>query len=167
LIFALLLAPAIGLVTIAAVMAPAAYVQSSYPDGRVLVEAGFLMTVMLIFIGVLVGTIFSQLQLWAEEAVPPYLQVLVALFTIILLLYPLYEMRKNTTLLPEYQTRAAAWDVRDARIRAERQRGNFDIQEVANNAPANLTDFKPDRSDWINTCATWFYDINSITANNP
>jgi len=167
LIFALLLAPAIGFVNIAAVMAPAAYVQSSYPDGRVLVESGFLMTAMLIFMGVLTGIIFSQLHLWAEESIPPYLQGLVALVAIILLLYPLYDARKNAALLPEYQARAVSWDARDARIRAARQRGIFDIQEIANNAPANLTDLKPDHNDWINTCATWFYDINSISANNP
>jgi Family of unknown function (DUF6056) len=167
LFFILLLAPVIGFVTIAAVMTPAAYAQSSYPDGRVLVEASFLMTVLLVFMGTLTGIIFSQLHQWAGEPVPTHLQGLVAVIAIILLLYPLHDARKNITLLPEYQARAISWDRRDARIRRARQEGALNIQEVANNAPAGLTDLKPDQNDWINRCATWFYDINSITANNP
>jgi len=167
LVLMLLLTPVFGFVLISAIMAPAAYVQSSYPDDRVLVEAGFLAAVILIILGILTGVIFSQLHQWAGEGVPSYLESLVALLAIILLLYPLYDARKNISLLPEFQARAVSWDARDVRIRAARQRGIFDIQEVANNAPANLTDLKPDHNDWINTCATWFYDINSISANNP
>jgi len=163
----LLLTPVVGFVLISAVMAPAAFVQSSYPDDRVLVEAGFLAAVFLIILGILAGVIFSQLHQWAGEGVPSYLESLVALLAIIFLLYPLYDIRKNIFLLPEFQARAVSWDARDVRIRAARQRGIFDIQEVANNAPANLTDLKSDHNDWINTCATWFYDINSISANNP
>ena len=167
LVLMLLLTPVVGFALISAVMAPAAYVQSSYPDDRVLVEAGFLAAIILIILGILTGVIFGQLHQWAGEGVPAYLEGIVALLAIILLLYPLYDARKNFSLLSEYQARAASWDARDVRIRAARQRGIFDIQEVANNAPANLTDLKPDHNDWINKCATWFYDINSISANNP
>jgi hypothetical protein len=167
LVLALLLVPATGFVTIAVVMTPAAYIQSSYPDGRVLVQAGFIMASMLMIMGVLTGVMLSLLHRWAEEPVPPYLQGLVALLAVILLLYPLYDARKNTALLPEYRARAVSWDARDAHIRAARQKGIFDIQEKGLNAPYELTEMKPDPADWVNICATWFYDIKSITAGTP
>lgn len=158
----LFLAPAVGFVLVAAVMAPAAYVQSSYPDDRVLVEAGFLMAVMLIIMGVLAGIIFSQLHLWAEEAIPTHLQALVAMFAIVLLLYPLYDARKNVALLHEFQARAASWDARDARIRAARQSGEFVVMVKGFNAPGNLAEFQVDPGDWVNQCASSFYDVSQI-----
>lgn len=158
----LFLAPVAGFGLVAAVMAPAAYVQSSYPDDRVLVEAGFVMAVMLVFWGALVGVIFRQLHLWAEEAVPFHLQILVALFVIVLLLYPLYDARKNAALLPEFQARAASWDSRDARIRAARQSGEFVIAVKGFNAPGSLAEFQVDPGDWVNQCASSFYDVSQI-----
>jgi hypothetical protein len=158
----LLLAPVVGFVLVAAVMAPAAYVQSSYPDDRVLVEAGFLMAVMLVFFGALVGMIFRQLHLWAEEAIPFYLQIMVALFAVVLLLYPLYDARKNIALFPKFQARAASWDSRDARIRAARQSGEFVNAVKGFNAPGNLAEFQVDPGDWVNQCASSFYDVSQI-----
>ena len=158
----LFLAPAVGFVLVAAVMAPAAYVQSSYPDDRVLVEAGFVTAVMLIFIGALMGLIFSQLHLWANEAIMPLLQGLVALLAFILLLYPLYAVQKNAALLPEFQARAASWDARDARIRTARQSGEFVIMVKGFNAPGNLAEFNVNSDDWVNQCASSFYDVSQI-----
>jgi hypothetical protein len=162
LILALLLVPAAGFVTIAVIMAPSAYIQSSYPDGRVLVQASFLMAIMLMITGVLTGIIFSLLHKWAEEPVPLYLQWLVASFVFILLLYPLYDARKNVALLPEYQARAISWDARDARIRAARQSGEFTVVVKGFNAPGNLAEFQTDPRDWVNQCAASFYDVKII-----
>ena len=158
----LFLAPAVGFALVAAVMAPAAYIQSSYPDDRVLVEAGFVMTVMFIFIGAVMGLIFNQLHLWAEEVVPFYLQITVALFAIVLLLYPLYDARKNAAFLPEFQARAASWDARDAKIRAARQSGEFTVVVKGFNAPGSLFEFNINSEDWVNQCAASFYDVSQI-----
>jgi hypothetical protein len=158
----LFLTPAVGFVLVAAVMAPAAFVQSSYPDDRVLVEAGFVMAVMLFFLGASAGVIFRQLHLWAEEVVPTHLQALVAMFAIVLLLYPFYDARKNAALLHEFQARAASWDTRDARIRAARQSGEFVIAVKGFNAPGGLAEFQVDPGDWVNQCAASFYDVKQI-----
>jgi hypothetical protein len=163
----LFLAPAVGFVLVAAVMAPAAYVQSSYPDDRVLVEGGFVIAVMLIFMGALMGLIFSQLHLWAEEVFPTHLQALVAMFAIVLLLYPIYDAKKNAALLPEFQERAASWDARDARIRAARQSGEFVIAVKGFNAPGGLAEFQVDPGDWVNQCASSFYDVSQIKVGGP
>lgn len=162
LVLALLFIPAAGFVLIAVVMTPAAYIQSSYPDGRALVQAGFLMAVVLIIIGVLIGVIFTQLHQWAEEPVPPYLHGLVALLVVILLLYPVYDARKNAALLPEYRARAVSWDARDARIRAARQSGESMVVVKGFNAPGNLAEFQTDPKDWVNQCAASYYDLKII-----
>jgi hypothetical protein len=162
LVMALFLMPAAGFVTIAFIMIPAAYIQSSYPDGRVLVQAGFLMAVMLMVIGVLAGILFSLLHRWAEDPVPPYLQWLVASLAVILLLYPLYDAWRNAALLPEYRARAESWDARDARIRAARQSGEFKIVVKGFNAPGNLAEFQTDPEDWVNQCGASFYDVSQI-----
>jgi hypothetical protein len=147
---------------ISAVMAPAAYVQSSYPDDRVLVEAGFLAAVILIILGVLTGVIFSQLHQWAGEGVPSYLESLVALLAIIFLLYPLYDARKNISILPEFQARAVSWDKRDAKIRAARLSGDLTVVVKGFNAPGSLFEFNINSEDWVNQCAASFYDVNQI-----
>jgi hypothetical protein len=162
LIMMLFLAPVVGFVLVTAVMAPAAYVQSSYPDDRVLVDAGFVMAVMMIFTGALVGLIFSQFHLWAEDVVPVHLHALAAVFAAILLLYPLYDAGKNTTLLPEFQARAASWDARDAKIRAARKSGELSVVVKGYNAPGGLFEFNIDSGDWVNQCAASFYDVDQI-----
>lgn len=162
LVLMLLLLPALGFVLVSAVMAPAAYVQSSYPDDRVLVEAGFIMAVILISLGALTGVIFSQLHLWAGEDVPSYLESLVALLAIILLLYPLYDARKNSSLLSEYQARAVSWDARDTKIRASRQSGELTVVVKGFNAPGSLFEFNVNPDDWVNQCAASFYDVDQI-----
>jgi len=164
LILALLLAPAACFAAIAVVMAPAAYAQSSYPDGRVLIEAGFLMAVLLTSAGALTGAIFSQLHRWAGEGVPWALRGLVALLAAVLLLYPLYDARRNAALLPEYQARAASWDARDERIRAARQSGVFAVTVKGFNAPGGLAEFQVNPGDWVNQCAATFYDVKSLQA---
>jgi hypothetical protein len=164
LILALFFAPAVGVLLVAAIMAPAAYVQSSYPDGRVLVEAGFVLILMLIAMGVLVGLIFNQFHRWADESVPSSLQVFTAIIAIILLLYPVYDARKNSSLIPEYQSTAYSWDRQDARIRSAKLTGEVDIQVKGLNAPGDLLEIKADSRDWVNRCAASFYDVRSITA---
>ena len=154
--------PPAGFLLVSAVMAPAAYVQSSYPDGRVLIEAGYVMALMLVFIGALIGFVLGQLHRWAEEPVPNILKAWAALLALALLLYPLYAARKNAALLPEFQDRAASWDTRDARIRAARQDGEFVVIVKGFNAPGGLAEFQVDPADWVNQCAASFYDVKQI-----
>jgi xanthosine utilization system XapX-like protein len=150
-----------------AIMAPAAYAQSSYPDGRVLVDAAFIMIIMTIIEGMLTGIIFSQLHQRVNDPVPEYLQVITGCILIIILFYPLYDARKNILQIPEFSAQASSWDARDARIRAAHNLGKVDIQEKGLNAPGGLAEMREDPSDWVNVCATWFYDVNSISVGNP
>ena len=164
LILGLFLAPLIGFLAVAAVVAPASYAQSSYPDGRVLIVASFVLTLVLVAVGSLSGMILSQLHQWAGETTPASLQTLTALLALAILLYPLYDAYKSDGLIPAFQANALAWDERDARIRQARLNGQSQIVAVSLDAPAGMSELRTDPANWVNVCMDMFYDMDSITA---
>ena len=164
LILAFFICSVVAAVLVAGVMLPAAYAQSSYPDGRVLVEAAFSMAAATVSAGALAGMVFAQAHQVSNDLPPAFLQVIVAGLVCVMLLYPLYDTQKNLRLAPEYRAGAEVWDRREARIYLARMEGEAEISEKATNPPGGLGDITPDAADWVNICAAWFYDVKSITA---
>ncbi len=164
LILGLLLTPVLAVMAIAAVMAPASYAQSAYPDGRVLIIPTFILTLLLAAEGVLLGVSLSQLHHWADEKVPIHLQLFSAALAFGILLYPLYDARKSYRLIPEFRAEAQAWDERDASIRQARLDGAGQVVAVSLEAPAGMSELQTDPVDWVNTCVAMFYDVESIVA---
>jgi hypothetical protein len=164
LVLALFLAPLIGSLALAAVMAPASYAQSSYPDGRVLIVASFVWTLVLVAEGSLIGMIMSQLHQWAGETLPVSLRLLSAFLVLVILLYPLYDAYKSYRLIPSFQANAQAWDERDARIRQAKLEGESQLVEVSLVAPASMSELQTDPANWVNGCMATFYSVQSIVA---
>ena len=164
LVLGLFLAPLIGFLAMAAVMAPASYAQSSYPDGRVLIVGSFVLTLMLVAVGSLIGMILSQLHQWAGDTMPVSLQLLTALLTLAVLLYPLYDAYKSYRLIPAFRADALAWDERDAHIRQARHSGESQIVAVSLEAPAGMSELQTDPANWVNVCMDMFYDVDTIIA---
>lgn len=164
LILGLFTAPLAGFLATALVMAPATYAQSSYPDGRVLMIASFVLALLLLIVGSLLGMILSQLHRGAGETVPASLRLLSALLAFAIFLYPLYDAGKSYRLIPEYRANAVAWDERDTRIQMDRYNGENQIEVVSLNAPGGLSDLQIDSHDWVNGCMASFYDVGSISA---
>ena len=163
-IFVALLSPIILFITLASVMAPAAFAQSSYPDGRVLMDASFLVVLFLVIEGFLFGMILNQLHDLAGETVPAKLQILSAMFVLIMILYPLYDAYKSFRSIPENHAYATAWDSRDARIKAATLMGLDQIVESGLDAPGQLADISTDPNNWVNNCVAQFYSLASISA---
>jgi hypothetical protein len=159
-----LLSPIILFITLAAVMSPAAYAQSSYPDGRVLMDASFIVVFFMVIEGFLFGLILNQLHDLAGEPVPVKLRLLSAVFVLIIILYPLYDAYKSFRSIPEYQAYATAWDARDARIKAATLMGLDQIVEFSLDAPGQLADINTDPHNWVNNCVAQFYGLASISA---
>jgi hypothetical protein len=159
-----LLSPIILFITLAAVMAPAAYAQSSYPDGRVLMDASFIVVIFMVVEGFLFGLILNQLHDLAGEPVPVKLQLLSAVFVLIIILYPIYDAYKSFRSIPEYRAYATGWDARDARIKAATLMGLDQIVESSLDAPGQLADINTDPHNWVNNCVAQFYDLASISA---
>jgi hypothetical protein len=164
LILALLVVPLAGCLAIAAVMLPASYAQSSYPDGRVLIVASFVLALMLVAVGSLLGTILSQLHRWAEETVPVTLRLLSAFLAVAVLLYPLYDAYKSYRLIPAFRADALAWDARDGHILQARLAGESQIVATSLEAPSGMSELRTDPSDWVNSCMAMFYEVDSIIA---
>jgi len=168
----LFLTPLAGALLVLAVCTPSAYAESSYPDGRVLIEAGFVLIATLLVEGTLIGMSLSQLHLWAQEPAPIFLQLLSAALFLFVVLYPLYEARKMAAQVPVYQARAAAWDANDAFIRSEIQQGAQNVNVRDSQARSfdplsGLEELGPDPQNWVNQCAAGFYGLHSLTVNQP
>jgi len=168
----LLLVPLVGAVLVLAVCAPSAYAESSYPDGRVLIEAAFVFVMTLLLEGALLGISLSQLHRLADELAPLPLVLLTSALFLGVALYPLYDAHKSLAQVPVYAARAAAWDAHDAFIRAEIQKGvqNVNIKDSqarSFDAFSGLLDLSSDPTNWVNECAAGFYGLHSLAVNQP
>jgi len=172
LILTLFLIPVFSSLLVLAVCAPSAYAESSYPEGRVLIEARFIMVFMIIAEGSLIGMCFSQLHLWAGEPAPLYLQLILAAVFLMVILYPLYDARKTYLEIPFYRQRAATWDAHDAIIHASLKQGLSDVNIKDSQARSfdefsGLLDLTSDPANWVDQCAANFYGLHQLTVNKP
>jgi hypothetical protein len=156
--------PAIFYLFSVCAVAPTTYFQSSYPEGRALGGLQFLLCITVAVEGVLLGLIFASLHRSSREVPPIYFQVLTALVLVVLCLYPLYDTRKSVESIPEFQSRAALWDARDAQIRSEQNQGVSDIRVQAFDSVDKIMEIGTDPMGWVNQCAAGFYQVKSIVA---
>jgi hypothetical protein len=169
---ALFITPVLAAVLIFGVCAPSALAESSYPEGRVMIEARFLMVLMVLVEGALLGLALGQLHQWANHNAPVYLQVTLLVIFVLISTYGLYDLRKVYLQVPFYQGRAALWDDRDVFISAEINSGNIQVnyrngQAVSFDEYSGLWDMTPLPDFWTNRCAADYYGIKSLTVNAP
>jgi len=92
-----------------------------------------------------------------------YLRRFAILALIFLMLYPLRGAWQNSTEIPVYRQRAAAWDLRDSEIRALKAQGVQDL--VVRFLPdEKLQDLGDHTGFRLNRCASIIYGVNSILA---
>lgn len=155
----LILVPLLTYVLIVAAFAPSAYGQS-FPVDRVRFPAHALLAASLLTLGGLLGLLLSRLP----RSVPRWTTTLAALALFILALYPLWTVRNNYKLIPQYQHYAAQWDARDAQIRSLAASGERDIVTFGLPGVAGVNDLGPRPGHWINYCAAIVYGVDSISA---
>lgn len=159
----LILIPVLAYLLTVATFAPSAYGQS-YPVERVRFPAHVLLTVSLFLEGALLGLIA------ARGFHMSWMIALAAGALLVISLYPLWTVRNNLNLIPEYQKRAAQWDERDARIRELADEGERDIAIWGLPGIAQVNDLGTRPSHWINICAAIYYGVDTIrvdTGQNP
>ena len=97
---------------------------------------------------------------------PAYLGVI--LLTGILLVYPLYASRNYISRLPEYAKWAAFWDQHDLAIQQGKQAGIMDLNVVQiDHIIPDVGGLSPDPGHWYNICASQYYSVKTITADQP
>lgn len=150
--------------TIAATMLPSALAQSSYPVGRALLLAAFAIVAAAGAAGALFG---SYLVTWPERR-STAVSRLAGLSIAIAGLYALLATIGIYEELPRYQRWARFWDLRHARIVEERRSGSGDIEVVLiDHIIPDVAELSPDPNFFYNNCAEWYYDVQSLAANQP
>ena len=172
LLASLLLVPVLGLLLVLAVCAPSAYAESSYPEGRVLIEARFVLVALVLVEGLLLGLSLSQLHHWAGEPAPALLQAVMGVVFLCAALYPLYDARKTVATVPAYRARAAAWDAHDAAFSTSVRKGVLDINLYDPRARSfddfsGLLDISSDPKNWVNQCVAGYYGAHHLAINQP
>lgn len=145
---------------IAAGFAPSAYGQS-YPVPRARFIGRVLMTAALIMEGVLLGMLVSQLKINLFQST--IFQGVTVLVLFVLMFYPLRTAGRLAGEIPAYHGRAAAWDSREAEIKAMKVDGQTDL--VVRFLPTErLQDLGDHQGFRLNRCAAALYGVNTIVA---
>lgn len=155
LMFAVLLT---GYLLITASFAPSVYGQS-FPAARARFAGVVLLACMFMALGALMGILAAK----SAGRLPrsPALQTGIILLFVLLSLYPLRTAWRVAADIPAYRQRAAAWDERDAQIRAMQADGLQDltIYFLSDDPVQDLGDRREFR---LNRCAANLYGVNSI-----
>jgi hypothetical protein len=156
----LLVTPLLAYMLIAASFAPSAYGQS-YPVARARFIGRLLLTSTLMLDGVLLGILVAQIRTQLFRSV--YVRGFAMLALMFLALYPLRTAWLTSLQIPTYQQRAAAWDARDAQIRALEAQGVRDVV-VRFLSEEQIQDLGDHTGFRLNRCAAALYAVDSIVA---
>ena len=135
--------------------APSAYAQS-YPARRALLGARALTSALFMLEGGLLGWTL------ARRKTPLWTANLAMLFLALFSLYPLRAARQTIKTIPYYRQRAAAWDARDAAIRAAAARGETNLLVPEFDSLHGIKELDENPKHWVNRCAARYYGVESI-----
>jgi hypothetical protein len=145
---------------IAAGFAPSAYGQS-YPVPRARFIGRVLTTAALMMEGALLGMLVSQLKINLFQST--IFQGVTVLVLFVLIFYPLRTAGRLAGEIPSYRGRAAAWDSREAEIKAMKADGQTDLV-VRFLSKERLQDLGDHQGFRLNRCAAALYGVNTIVA---
>ncbi len=153
-----------SLLVILASMFPSAYAQSSYPVGRALILAAFAVAFAVAAVGAILGSLLAAQPRRYEKTA---LRV-AGLAAAIAGAYALAGTISTLDELGRYQRWARFWDARHAEILSERRAGAGQIEVVLiDHIIPDVAELQPDPNYFYNNCAEWYYDIQSLAANQP
>jgi hypothetical protein len=119
------------------------------------------MTAALMVEGALLGLWMTRIR--TTFAGPAHLRFVATLLLALLSLYPLRAAWRMLAEVPTYQQRAAAWDLRDAEIRALKVQGEKDLI-VRFLSEEQVQDLGDQANFRLNRCAAVIYGVDSIVA---
>jgi len=140
--------------------APSAFVHT-YPVPRARFAAHFALNLTLLLIGGMLGVLARRIKFPVE--INLVMNVVLVILSVTSL-YPLYVSSKLRAPLTEYQAFAAAWDERDAYIRAATASGATSVIVQQFNPMGGVGELKDNPENWINKCAAQYYGLDSIAA---
>ncbi len=153
--------PCLLTLLIAAGFSTSAYGQS-FPVERARFFAHLLITVTLVFEGVLLGIWLSSTK-W-KIFNTKYVEYASILALVILAVYPFRAFLQVMQDVPEYSARAQEWDRRDAHIYVLRDLGQTDLLVPQFDGIYGVKELDSLPEHWVNRCAAAYYGVNSIRA---
>lgn len=156
-----------GFLALCACFLPSAYIQSSYPELRALITARFVMVLLIAFSGWLAG----EASVILFRSVFSNLSTRVVVFSIILALSCFYVIQITPLILteqPKFQKWALLWNARDEYIRDASRHNirHLEVMQLDHIIP-NVGELNPDPGSWYNQCAARYYEVETISANQP
>ena len=159
-----LVLPFILILLIAAGFSTSAYGQS-FPVARARFFAHYLLTIVLVFEGALLGMWLSQVK-WKFFNTVRY-EYIAILILLILAIYPFRAGLQVIQDIPEYRKRAGRWDTRETQINTLIEQGETDLMVYQLDGIDGVKELDTFASHWVNLCAAKFYEVNSIRAIPP
>ena len=146
----------------AADMAPSVILTGYYPGDRQLFPATFSLILGMFTSGWVSAKLILPL---ATRIIPQKVVSGILLAVgIVMLIYLGTTFPQAYDKLPLYQARAVAWDARQKMILDAKSAGQVDITVPAFDSIYGITELGPNPGNWVNTCATWYYGVESIIA---
>jgi hypothetical protein len=163
----LALLPFAAFALIMCVVAPSAWAQSDYPVARAMILARWITVLSSVAGGWMAGAILKQRAHTRRRRQDRW--TLVSSFLLIaILMFPWMEVKDIFSDLWRYQRWSSAWDARDQQIRKARSEGvvEVNVMELDHIIP-DVAELRPDPDFWYNNCAELYYDVRSISADQP
>ena len=153
--------PIIAYLLIAVSMAPSFYATATFPVGRVLITAQFILITAFTIWSLLLGITFRPFI----GQVPDHSPIVLGFIVLLLILGAITSSQKTISRLPEAQIVAGLWDVRDKYIRQEVAAGAMEISAVSlPHISPGLAELSTDPNDWVNRCLALSYGLSKVTA---
>jgi len=157
---AMLVLPLLAWLLIAAGFSPSVYGQG-FPVERMRFLARTLIIAVFMTEGMLLGVRISPLQFKPNPAFGQ--SVVLVAFAIVAVAYPLRSaLNLYKANVPEYSQRAAKWDLRNAYILRHAAQGEKDLVVPGFSGVYQIKELDSNSQHWVNVCAAWYYDVNSI-----
>jgi hypothetical protein len=156
-------ATAAGIVLVS-LMLPFEYALRAYPPARALVPAQFLLSFGVVSGGCLTGIWLAGSRLQRPSTGRILNSVAVCLLLAGAATSAAVPIRGTFSLRRDAQEFAAAWDRRDARIRAAVAAGATSIQVPSLTSMGTLEEIKYNPDDWVNMCVAAYYGLDEVIA---
>ena len=153
--------PILSYLLIVASFLPSVYGQS-FPVERARFTGQLSLVTGLMIEAALLGSLSAQIRSRITEILN--LKLISAILLAVAALYPLRAAGLALADIPVYQTRAEAWDTREAQIYKLRAQGQTDLIVFQFDGVEGVKEMDVNANHWVNRCAAKYYQVDTIRA---
>jgi hypothetical protein len=161
----LLLTASVGMILLLGSFLPASYSLSDLPPPRALIIMQFVLVLVVIAWGVIMGISLKKPDQRATS--PANSRIVLAVLAVLLIIGPIRSTWNTLSLTGAFRTYAEEWDALDREIRLAVQNGTRDLQIAP--YTVDLADYvdvvtiDPDPHQGANTCIAQYYGLDTIS----